>query len=361
MSGQPCDLTIVVPCYNTERYLGEALSSLRAIDVDSLEVLLVNDGSTDGSLQLFREAAAQDARFRVIDKLNEGYGATVNRGIDEARGLYVGILEPDDFLYEGAIERLLEVALETHADVVKGDFTFYWSRDGGIDKPGGIVSADMVGHAVDARVDTHIFRAKASIWSGLYRRAFLNEQSIRCQETPGASFQDTSFSFKVFASANEVRFVDIPVVHYRQDNEGSSVNSKDKADAVGKEFDVIDAWLEERHDLPHLDNLRLEAQVGRFNAYLWNLDRLGDETALSYIHDISSWYVQQEREGNLDLSRWGSWKVANLRAIERDPDRYLRLRRRFRGDSAFSKAVFALLLGGFKALSAAVAEGTGRA
>ncbi|MBQ9007539.1 MAG: glycosyltransferase [Atopobiaceae bacterium] len=355
-----CDLSIIVPCYNTERYLGEALASLERLKVSALEVLLINDGSTDGSMALMADAARRDGRFRVIDKANEGYGATVNRGIDEAHGSYVGILEPDDFFYDGAVERLLDVALTTGADVVKGDFTFYWSKDGGRDVPAGVISSDMVDRPVDTRVDTRIFRAKASIWSALYRRAFLNECGIRCQTTQGASFQDTSFSFKVYASASQVRFVDVPVVHYRQDNEASSINSKDKANAVVHEFDVIDAWLDECSDSDHRDALRLEAQVGRFNAYLWNLDRLGDETALPFLEDMAAWYVRAEKDGSLDLSRWDGWRLANLRSIERSPMRYLALRRRFRGDSSLSKALFALALGGPSTLLAALSERAGR-
>jgi len=357
---RPRDLTIIVPCYNTERYLGEALASLERLKIDSLEVLLINDGSTDGSMALMADASRRDGRFRVIDKANEGYGATVNRGIDEARGRYVGILEPDDFFYEGAVERLLETALATGADVVKGDFTFYWSKDGGRDVPAGIVSADMVGRPVDTRVDTRIFRAKASIWSALYRRAFLNECGIRCQTTPGASFQDTSFSFKVYASASQVRFVDVPVVHYRQDNEASSVNSKDKTNAVVHEFDVIDAWLGDSAGTERREALRLEAQIARFNACLWNLDRLGDETATAFVEDMAAWYADAERRQALDLASWDGWRITNLRALERDPKRYLGLRRRFRGDTAISKALFALALGGPAALAAALSERAGR-
>ena len=354
----PRDLTIVVPCFNTERYLPESLASLERLSIESLEVLLVNDGSTDGSLELLQACASRDARFLVIDKPNEGYGATVNRGIDEATGTYVGILEPDDFLYEGALERLLEVALSTAADVVRGDFTFYWSRDGGVDVPAGIVTADMVGHAVNTREDPRIFRAKASIWSGIYRREFLDEVGIRCRPTPGASFQDTSFSFKVYASARDVRFVDVPVIHYRQDNESSSINSKDKANAVCGEFDEIDQWLTNRVGLTAADaeTLRLEAQIARFNAYLWNLDRLSDQTAEAFLMDMSQWYAEQERLGSLSLDRWDSWRLVNLRAIMRDPKRYLMLRKRFRGDSAASKARFALALGGPKALASALSE-----
>lgn len=82
---QPIDVTVIVPCYNTADYLDQCLTSIEANSTVALEVIVVNDGSTDASLSIMRDHAARDGRIRVIDKQNQGYGASVNRGIDEAR------------------------------------------------------------------------------------------------------------------------------------------------------------------------------------------------------------------------------------------------------------------------------------
>ena len=85
MSDRPL-VSVVVPVYNVERYVEQCVESLTGQTLADIEVILVNDGSTDGSLELLRAAEARDARVRVIDKPNGGYGAAVNRGLDEARG-----------------------------------------------------------------------------------------------------------------------------------------------------------------------------------------------------------------------------------------------------------------------------------
>ena len=94
-------LSLIVPVYNMESYLRQCLESVLFPGlVGKYEVLIVNDGSTDSSLVIAKEfESALPQVFRVIDKPNGGYGHTINRGISEARGTYVGIVESDDFFY----------------------------------------------------------------------------------------------------------------------------------------------------------------------------------------------------------------------------------------------------------------------
>ena len=123
MSYQP-DVTVVVPCYNTERYLDQALSSAERNDRIALEIIVVNDGSTDGSLAIMRRHEARDHRVRVIDKPNGGYGQAVNRGFLEARGTYVAILEPDDYVLPHMYDDLFDLARSNACpDMVKSS---YW-------------------------------------------------------------------------------------------------------------------------------------------------------------------------------------------------------------------------------------------
>ena len=114
-------VSVLVPIYNVERYLRQCLESLRDQTLADIEVICINDGSTDGSRDIIEEFLS-DPRFRVIDKPNSGYGASMNRGLDEARGRYLAILESDDFLDAPALERLLALAEDNDAQLVKADF-----------------------------------------------------------------------------------------------------------------------------------------------------------------------------------------------------------------------------------------------
>ena len=120
-------VSLLMPIYNVERYLEESIASARAQTLRDIEIICIDDGSTDGSPQIIARAAAEDERIRVITKANSGYGDSMNRGLDAARGAYIAILEPDDIMYPRALEMLVAAAKDADAMIAKGNFDLYWS------------------------------------------------------------------------------------------------------------------------------------------------------------------------------------------------------------------------------------------
>ena len=103
-------VSVIIPIYNAEPYLNQALESVEGQTYKNLEIICLNDGSTDNSLDIMRAHAARDERIVVIDKHNQGYGATCNRGLDESHGEWISILEPDDWIESGMYSDLLALA-----------------------------------------------------------------------------------------------------------------------------------------------------------------------------------------------------------------------------------------------------------
>jgi len=95
---EPVDVTVVVPCYNVEKFLGQCLETVLQNDEARLEVIVVTDGTKDGGLAIMRRFEQADPRVHVIDKPNGGYGMGVNAGLSNAHGTYVAIVEPDDYV-----------------------------------------------------------------------------------------------------------------------------------------------------------------------------------------------------------------------------------------------------------------------
>lgn len=116
-------ISIVVPVYNTERYLPACLESIDAQGVDSFEVILVDDGSTDGSPSICDAYCDGHDRASVIHKDNEGLLAARRDGLREARGLYVLSLDSDDALIDGCIQKVLAAIASTSADIISFNFT----------------------------------------------------------------------------------------------------------------------------------------------------------------------------------------------------------------------------------------------
>ena len=184
-------LTVIIPAYNVETYLEQCLASILAQESEQIEVLAINDGSTDRTLDILRKIARCDNRIIIVDKPNGGYGSAVNQGLDRASGLYVSIIEPDDFI-EGAMhEELLEAAFSYGLpDIIKTPFLRinpidqystalkcgFWNRVKPRTNPFTIAEAPL------------LMRYHPSIWSAIYRTEFLRNEGIRFDELPGGGW-----------------------------------------------------------------------------------------------------------------------------------------------------------------------------
>ncbi len=130
---RPVKVSIVVPVCNVEQYLRECLDSCVNQTLQDIEIICVNDGSKDGSLEILKEYAAKDSRVKVINKDNAGYGHTMNIGMDMAVGEYIGIVESDDYVESNMYEVLYDLAVQNDIDIVKGDFYRFIEIDGNKD------------------------------------------------------------------------------------------------------------------------------------------------------------------------------------------------------------------------------------
>lgn len=336
-------VSVLVPICNVERYLDQCLESARTQTLRDIEVICINDGSTDSSLDIINSFVERDERFRVIDKPNSGYGDSMNKGLEAARGKYVAILESDDFLDPDALQFMYEAAERDQLEVLKCNFWLYWSqpspeRMNRHNVYFQLAWPHMVNMGPHAPADCpEVFGAKPSIWSALYRRDFLDSNGIRFLPTPGASYQDAGFTFKVLACATRMAYSGRAFLHYRQDNEKSSVNSKGKVYCICDEHAEMSRFLdEERPDLRAvLDPIRAHA---KFLNYRWNYDRLGDQFKPEFLDRFGKEMREEIERGCIpqsyfDGSIWRPgdsekvayfepWEIKEVEEIVNDPAYY---------------------------------------
>lgn len=216
-------VSVVVPTYNQEPYLDQCLASIEAQTWPGLEVIVVNDGSTDASSQIAHAHAAADARITVIDKPNEGYGASCNRGIEAATGEWLAIVEPDDYLEPLMYRMLVEhaAALATPPDVVR---CAYWRVFDDPQAPDGErrVTCAYAGRVHPASEPfpvgdaTQLLVHHPSVWAGIYRRAYLDDKGIRLLPIPGAGWADNPFMVATLCQTDRIACVDEPLYCYRE-------------------------------------------------------------------------------------------------------------------------------------------------
>lgn len=346
-------VSLLIPIYNVEKYLRECLDSAKNQSLSDIEIICINDGSTDSSPAIIREYMESDTRFKIIDKPNSGYGASMNQGLAAARGKYIGILESDDFFELDALEMLVEAAETENAEVAKANFWFYWSQPEVKNDLFELVNDKMTGHVVNPHKEPDIFYLKPSIWSAVYRRDYLDKNDIRFLETPGASYQDASFNFKVWACAERTVFLPNPILHYRQDNESSSINSPSKVYCVCDEYAEMNRFISGRSDEPFL---RAVLEKMKYDSYMWNYERLSEPLRREFVVRFSQEFKRDFADGAVDLSIFDPWKIPDLRLITKHPAVFHANREYAGANSRLDKAIHYLRFGGLPLLTEAIAN-----
>lgn len=303
-------VSVLVPVYNVERFLSQCLDALCGQTLRDIEIVCINDGATDGSPAILHEYAARDARICVIDKQNTGYGHSLNLGISQARGEYIGIIEPDDFPDKRMFKKLLKVAERTHADVVKCNyFNYFEGSDHLVENFAGLPYR----RAFDPVDYPQVVCSIPSIWTGLYRKTFLEREGISLRETPGAAFQDAGFSLKVWFAARACALVKKPLLHYRMDNPGSSSKTTDKVFTVCEELADAEAFLRKRPErvrvlLPWL-------AVDKWGKYRWNYERISASEHVAFAQRMVDEYCASQDANELDYSLFKPEDAALLRNL----------------------------------------------
>ena len=166
-------VSIIVPVYNVEKYLEKCLDSILSQTLQDIEIICVNDGSTDKCGEILDIYASRDSRIRVVHKKNSGYGHSINVGYEIATGEYIGIVESDDFISEDMYERLYFYANKYKLDLVKSNAIFLWD------------TLDVQRNSYNKMLDQYyckvlepdnrelMYKFFMNTWSGIYKKDFL--------------------------------------------------------------------------------------------------------------------------------------------------------------------------------------------
>lgn len=222
-------ISVIIPVCNVEKYVKECVESVMNQTFKDLEIICVDDGSTDNSLKILKELEKKDTRIKVIAKNNTGYGNSVNVGLKNCNGKYISIIESDDFIDLHMYEDLIAVSNNENIDIIKGNFWDYYDLENGEGRNVINNERKKVKH-INVKFtlyeDPELLWGHPSIWSALYRREFLEKNSIKFMEEPGGGWVDNPFFFETLLLAESIIWIDKPYYHYRKTNMNSSSNKQ---------------------------------------------------------------------------------------------------------------------------------------
>ena len=204
-------LSVVVLVYNTEYYLKECLDSLLNQTLDSIEIICVNDESTDNSLNLLNRYAKKYDNIKIINQKNQGGAIAGNNGLKMAKGEYVTLVDSDDFVVEDAYEKLYKKAKETDSDIVGGKPNIYLSgyqRE--ISHKHNIWLKEK---EIDPKKDFEIYY-DVFYWDKIYKRSLIEEHDIYM--IPGKLYADAPLVFKAYLHAKKITIIPDFIYYWRK-------------------------------------------------------------------------------------------------------------------------------------------------
>ena len=271
-------VSIIVPVYNTEKYLSTCLDSLMNQTLLEIEVICVNDGSNDGSPVILREYAKKDARIKVIDKTNEGQGVARNLAISVATGKYVAFVDSDDCVDHDLCRRAYECAEESHADVLMYDYTKI-SEDLGIRNRGSISSLASVSDSDRQTLLAHM----GVVWTKLVRLEWLRTHGIHFPEN--RIYEDIFVHWQLLTLAD--RLVILPErLYYHRINSAATTFRTDwkRADAIAI-YDMVRDFLVARNLYQQYRNIFLLRQLSHFSSIYDAIDGQFKPRVMAMIRD----------------------------------------------------------------------------
>ncbi|MDT0213523.1 glycosyltransferase [Rothia sp. ARF10] len=263
-------LSVVVPFFRVEDYIGACLESVRRQTFTDLEVVMVDDGSTDGSRAIADDFVARDPRFRIVEKQNEGIGPARNTGAANAIGEFMTFVDSDDLVPWTAFEKMLDVIESTGSSLVAGNARRF-NRSGGV-RP-------SWAHRIPfqrTQLATHITASPSlvldrMVWNKIYRRSFWESHDFTF---PSIRYEDYPIALLVQLEALTVDVLSDPVYYWRERESGDSItqqtfqpdNLADRVTSAEMVFEIADrAGGEVRREIHrHLAEIDLTALVQAF-------------------------------------------------------------------------------------------------
>ena len=224
-------ISVIVPIYNAERYLVQCMDSIVSQTLREIEIICVNDGSTDDSERILKEYEAKDTRVRVISQKNAGAGAARNAGLKEAQGEYLSFLDADDFFEPDMLEVAYEKAKERKAQILvfgsdqyREDLQKFQEVSWTIRKRALPPYRPMTHRTFTDNV-FKVFVGWA--WDKLFERQFILENELFFQEQRTSN--DLLFVFSAIVLAERIEIEERILIHQRRDNPDSLSNTREKS------------------------------------------------------------------------------------------------------------------------------------
>lgn len=279
-------VSIIIPIFNSEKYLAQCLESCIKQTLNDIEIICINDSSTDNSLEILQEYAKKDRRIKIINKKNKGAGFARNEGVKIAQGKYLIFLDSDDFLELNALEILYNQIEKDGSDVIFYNTYWLWERIEAKNRCDTIApyrarfsgNYFLVDEAYDILFDTNALAFR------MYRKdIWLNNEIKYSNHKLG---EDSLPYFKFLANCKKISICDSYLYNYRKHNSSASAKIEDKVNDLFEIFYLCENAVEKSKNGEFLIESYLNNRIRSFIFWLHNLDLTYRKTYYKKIQKI---------------------------------------------------------------------------
>ena len=253
MANKP-KISIIIPVYNVEKYLEQCLKSLINQTFKDIEIICINDGSTDNSLEILEAFQKQDERIKIINKQNEGQGIARNEGLKIAKGEYISFIDPDDWVEQGMYEFLYNKFLETNAQIIRFNYRSFDEEKQISDKPHNF-RIEQAGYFKLNIQDNSIYnwknvenlnfeKVELQVWNRIFSNKFIKENNLHF--APFKHSEDNIFTISALFLADKILYVEKVFYNYRVRNNSSLNRASNEYFSVFKNVELIKDFLIEK-------------------------------------------------------------------------------------------------------------------
>ena len=251
-------ISVIIPVYNGEKHLGQCLSSISNQTLKEIEVIIVDDGSNDNSLNIAEEfQKANSFPTRIIRQKNTGVGAARNKGLDLAKGEFIKFVDADDFLYNDTLEKMYNLAKKNDADIIRGNFTLI-SDDKVVEDNANWWSFINQFAIIDPKVNKDFIIIEIpGVGNKLFKKNLFDD--FRFPEN--LKWEDLAVVPVLLAIANKVVYLNESVYNYRIDDNTTATDFKRSTKKILDIITIVDLF-EENMKIKGANSLYPEQIVG---------------------------------------------------------------------------------------------------
>jgi glycosyltransferase involved in cell wall biosynthesis len=289
-------ISVIVPAYNVEKYIGRCLDSLIAQTLRNIEIIVINDGSSDSTVSILKNYMKRDKRIVLINcSIASGNAGTPrNIGICKAKGDYIGFVDSDDWVESNMFEKLYEKTLDTDVDIVSTSSFFKHKREEKM-----VIRLNYIKINREKSNNKDSFKSAyfSNIWNRIYKRELVEKHNIYFPRIYFA--EDLCFSTACHIFARSTEIVEGAYYHYNYDRPESTTSLR-KGE---KGFQVISNFQTMRNYFDHLaiyDEFCAQILQKKFNSLWYTYDRLHDEIKPQFFNEMCRLY--NDVKHNIDLS-----------------------------------------------------------